>query len=619
MSEAVNPPNSQESWDLTILATSDLHSAMLDFDYFSDRVASAGSLARIATLIKFARERSPDCLLVDNGDFLLGTPLADAHLPARHSPVNPVVLAMNHLKYDAVGLGNHEFNLRHEDLRTILEQIDCPVLCSNLDALPFAEQPYAGLWRRSVIINARLVSDEKRTKTVKVGLFSVLPPQVIKWDAKRIGAYLAAQDIVAVSEQAARELKEEGADIVLALAHSGFSSVNHVRGSENAALSVARLSTVDAVVAGHVHKVFPLPDCNQSSISSEILCLAETPIVMPGAFGSHLGFLRLSLRQIENQWQVTGKHSKVIPSERVKEDPSLVALLSKAHKHTLAAANVIVGDLEDAVHSYFSVVLDDRAVRLVAEAKLDHLEREFAGTELASLPLLASVAPMKCGGRGGPGHYTDIAAGPMPARAIADLQLFANELSVLRLTGAEILEWLEMSSSLYNQLIPGTQDQILIDQDTAAYNREAIYGLAYEINLSAPARYGRDGLLLDNTARRVESVTYRGLDIDLNQEFLLATNEYRAGGGGGYPGADSSRSIDIRPAGVREILCEYLASSQGKSNGAIPSWRFKELPSTSAIFDTGTRAELLQSPDCVDLKLLEKRSDGFCRFRLKWH
>lgn len=242
---------------LTILATSDLHAAMLAYDYFADRPGRRGSLARLATMIAAARKEAGACLLLDNGDFLLGTPLADAHLPAGAGRKNPVIAAMTALGYDAAALGNHEFDLEREDLRTILGEADFPLLCANLRPLPGGG--YEGLWQDGVVIPVRARDTAGRAAEVKVGVFGVLPPQVMQWDGRRVTGRLEAEDIASAATRAAQGLRAAGADLVVALAHSGISAAPHVAGAENAAAAVARLDTVDAVVAGHVHKVFPGP------------------------------------------------------------------------------------------------------------------------------------------------------------------------------------------------------------------------------------------------------------------------------------------------------------------------------------------------------------------------
>lgn len=268
------------------------------------------------------------------------------------------------------------------------------------------------------------------------------------------------------------------------------------------------------------------------------------------------------------------------------------------------------------MHSYFAMVRDDRSVRLVAEAKLAHLRRAVSGTPLQGLPLLASVAPMKCGGRAGAEHYTDVPAGPVARRAIADLQFFSNELSVLRLTGAELLEWLEMSASLYNRLLPGRYDQRLFERDVAPYNREAVYGMAYEIDLSRPARYDPDGHLADPAARRIIGARLAGRALDPDREVLLATNAYRAGGGGHFPHATPERAVALEPVGIRDLLTRHLQTGRGRTDAAVRSWRFAELAETCAVFETGAGAAQAALPPERRLHDLGPVSEGYRRYIL---
>ena len=600
---------------LTILATSDLHAAMLAYDYFADRPGRGGSLARLATMIGAARQDAGACLLLDNGDFLLGTPLADAHLPAGAGRKNPVIAAMTALGYDAAALGNHEFDLERDDLRAILGEADFPLLCANLRPLPGGG--YEGLWQDGVVIPVRARDTAGRAVTVGVGVFGVLPPQVMQWDGRRVTGRLEAEDIASAAARAAQGLRAAGADLVVALAHSGISAAPHVAGAENAASAVARLDTVDAVVAGHVHKVFPGPWGPEApGIDSDRGMLHGTPTVMPGTSGSHLGRLDLTLERKGARWAVAGFVSRAEPSRDVPEDPGLLGLLSGAHRHTLDMTQTVLGHLDAPVHSYFAMVRDDRSVRLVAEAKLAHLQRALSGTPLQGLPLLASVAPMKCGGRAGAEHYTDIPAGPVARRAIADMQFFSNELSVLRLTGAELLEWLEMSASLYNRLLPGRYDQRLFERDVAPYNRESVYGMTYEIDLSRPARYDPEGRLADPAAHRIIGAQLAGRALDPDGEVLLATNAYRAGGGGHFPHATAERAVTLEPVGIRDLLTRHLQTGRGRTDAAIRSWRFAELADTCAVFETGAGAVQAALPPDRRLHDLGPVSEGYRRYLL---
>ncbi|SFL50474.1 bifunctional 2',3'-cyclic-nucleotide 2'-phosphodiesterase/3'-nucleotidase [Shimia aestuarii] len=602
---------------LSLLATSDVHTALLAYDYFSDRPVAAPSLARAATLITRLRHSRPGAILLDNGDFLQGTPLADAHIGKNTDAPHPAITAMTHLGYDAVALGNHEFNPAPDDVRAVLKQAQFPLLCANLKAETGPDQPFAGLWQDRVMLELATTDGAGRPAHVKLGLFGVAPPQVMQWDGMRLAGRLVARDMVDAAREAAALLVAEGADIVVALAHSGISDAPRVDNMENAASHIAALPDVDALVAGHVHRVFPGPQLTgQAGVDTNAGTVNGIPVVMPGAAASHLGLIDLVLERHAGRWRVCAHASHALLTANTPEDPKLVDLLAPAHARTLDTTRKIVATLDAPTHSYFAMAQDDRSVRIMAEAMLAHVTRELARGPLAHLPVLAAASPLKCGGRAGSGNYTDVAAGPMAMRAIADLQAFDNHLSLLEITGAELVEWLEMSASLYNQLLPDTPDQLLFDRDTPAYNREAIYGLSYEIDLSHPPRYNNEGRIVSPTAQRVHDVHFGGAPLDPSRRFLLATSEYRAGGGGHYPGSGLDRTVPIAPVALRDILSRHVRHTRGRVSPDIPAWRFRRLPRTFARFDTGAGAANHPLPGDLALELLGEGGDGFLSFRL---
>lgn len=609
---------------LRVLVSSDVHAKLLDYNYSKDQPSSNGSLARLATMIAQYRQTSVATLVVDNGDFLQGSAIADAGPDVQGDAQNPVIAAMNHVGYDVVGLGNHEFNLESGPLRAALLQAQFPVLCANLKPVDDKEtHDYSGLWRPNCVLQVATQDGAGREVTLAVGVFGVLPPQVVEWDSMRVGGALEARDIVDVAREQARELKLAGADLVIALAHSGISTNARRLGMENAAVHVAALEDVDAIVAGHIHMVFPGPEfADHPAIDAQRGTLNGTPAVMPGAWASHLGQIDLLVERHGAGWRVKNHVTQILPgagqdgAELPPQDPGLVALLAPAHQATLAHARRIIGALQRPVTSYFAMVRDDCSSRVVAEAKLAHIRAELKGGPLADLPLIASTAPMKCGGRAGAKYYIDIAPGPVESRAVEDMQPYSNYISLLRLTGAQILEWLEVSASLYNQMVPGAPEQMLFDRDAPAYNREAVYGLSYAVDVSQPARYGKEGGMIDDQARRVRDVTYQSEPLRHDQEFLLITNDYRGGGGGNFPILGPDRVVPVQPVRVRDVLSWHLENTSGRPDPEVASWRLHPLPGVQAMFDTGAGAKAYVQQSGLAVSPVGAVDNGFWRYRI---
>ncbi len=609
---------------LRIMATSDVHATLLDYDYSKDCATEFGSLARAATVIEAARQDGVATLVFDNGDFLEGAAIADPYEGgAGAGAANPVVTALNALRYDAIGLGNHEFNMPAEDVRAALLALDAPVLCANLHpSRDHNTSVYAGLWQPNLLLNVATQDERGRAQMVHVGVFSVLPPQVVAWDALRIAGRLIAEGMLAAARRQVADLKRQGADVIVALAHSGIQEVTSGEEAENVSVPLAELDGVDAIVAGHVHRVFPSPSFGSSGAIDPVAgTLHGKPAVMPGVYATHVGQIDLELVCSDAKWQVEGHRVQVhdLRSENDTapvEAPFLISAVGQAHKQTLTHMRRTIGQVVGPVTSYFSMVKDDCASRLVAEAKLAYVRGELAGRALEFMPLIASVAPLKCGGRAGPFHYVDVPSGAVSARVIADMQPYSNHISVVQTCGRDVVEWLEKGCAVYNQLLPLGEAQFLYDRDTPTYNREAIYGLSYAVDLSQPARYAMDGSLINPQARRVNNICWRGVQIAPEQEFLLVTNDYRGGGGGNFPAIGQGRAVEMAPARVRDVLAWHIAETSGQRDMKLETWHLHRLEGVRAVFDTGPGAAAFQEMSSLPMRSLGEVPGGFDRYEL---
>jgi len=607
---------------LRIMATSDVHATLLDYDYSKDRATAFGSLARAATVIEQARVDGPTTLVFDNGDFLEGAAIADPYEGGAGVGVdNPVVVAMNRLGYDAIGLGNHEFNMPAENVQAALQALEAPVLCANLHVSRGQDAAvYANLWESHVVLTRSLVDQHGQDHDLRIGVFSVLPPQVVTWDAMRIVGRLVAEDILSAAKRQVAELRSQGVDVVVALAHTGIGELERAEQTENVAAPLAGLSGVDAVVAGHVHRVFPSPSFGVTdSIDPLRGTLHGTPVIMPGRYANHVGQIDLSLQLGCDGWQVVGHQVQVhdLSGDAAPvESPAIVSAVEGAHHQTLRYMRRTIGALAEPVTSYFSMVKDDCASRVVAEAKLAFARRALAGSGLETMPLIASIAPLKCGGRAGLSHYVDVTPGAVSARVIADMQPYSNHVSIVQTCGRDVVEWLEKGCAVYNQLFAGGQGQFLYDRDALTYNREAIYGLSYTVDLSQPARYGMDGSLINPQARRVGNICWRGVQIAPEQEFLLVTNDYRGGGGGNFPAISQGHVLEIAPTRVRDVLAQHIAETSGRRDETLATWRLQAIPGVKAMFDTGPGAVTYLDLVTLPIRGLGEVDGGFARFEL---
>ncbi len=599
---ADNPSRSATGWTrlhLRVLATSDLHVNLLPYDYFADRPASHMGLARTATLVRQLRAEVANCLLLDNGDFLQGTPLADLEAQRPNGAAHPMIAAMNALGYDAANLGNHEFNFGIDYLRNAIDKADFPVVSANVmrraaagppQALPFA-QPYALLTRR--------LSDTRNDQhDLTIGIIGLAPPQITKWDAFILDDAITTEDIVAAARFQVPKLRAAGADLVIVLGHTGIGDSTHTTFMENAALPLAALPGIDALVLGHTHDVFPGPDF---SASPEIDPIAGTihgkPAVMPGHYGSHLGVIDLILcRPVKGRWKVETHNSRALPIARadpagmvalVDSDPPIVRATSADHARALAFIRQPIGTTARPLHSYFAQVAPDSTLRLVSDAQTALVLRTLTHGLRKGLPLLSAIAPVRAGGRGGPDNYIDISAGPLVLRNASEMYQFPNLLCTLRLTGGQIADWLEQSASVFNQITPGTHGHSLLDPIRPSYNFDVIFGLGYLIDLSAPPRFDPDGRCIDPGAHRIVGLTHAGKPVRAQDQFLVVTNSYRAGGGGNFAMLADAPVVHRNPTTLRDAIIDHIRATPRIDPAPVRNWGFTPMPGTSVVFSSG--------------------------------
>lgn len=617
---------------LRIIETTDLHLHLLPYDYYADRPEPGIGLTSAADLIDEARAEVPNALLFDNGDFLQGTPIGDFFAyerGLREGDMHPVMAAMNALDFDAITLGNHEFNYGLSFLQKTLAGAQFPVVSANLatklGAIPRTDhtltQPYALL--------DRLVRDGAgKYHPIRIGVIGFAPPQIVDWDRHRLGSSVVSRDIIESARDWVPEMREAGADLILALAHTGIGAAGHAEGMENAALPLARIDGIDALLTGHTHLVFPSPVFAQMpDVDVHAGTLAGKPAVMAGFWGSHIGLIDLLLTRESGEWRVLGTRSEARPIHRrtraAQADGGagaagiISSIVAAAHDDTLAAIRRPVGHCPVPLHSFFVHLGGTNALSLVAEAQRVFITEQITDPALRALPMLSAVAPYKVGGRSGPGSYTDIPPGPLALRNIADLYLFPNAIAAVQVSGADVMEWLERSACAFNQVQPGDHDAVLLNAAMPGYNFEIIDDIDVTYDLSQPARYTPGGVLTDPQARRVVTALYNGAPLDLDAQFILCTNSYRANGAGAFPGMSPERIVFDGEQLTRDILRAHIGrqgSVQPQPRGAI---RFKPMPDTSVIFETGPGARRhIQDIDAFRPEPRGLSREGFLRLRL---
>ncbi|MER8615058.1 bifunctional 2',3'-cyclic-nucleotide 2'-phosphodiesterase/3'-nucleotidase [Mesorhizobium sp. M0220] len=618
---------------LRIMETTDIHVNVLPYDYYADKPNDTMGLSRTASLIEAVRKEATNAMLIDNGDILQGNPMGDYFAYERgmkDGDLHPVMKGMNLLGYECSTLGNHEFNYGLSFMDKVLAGANFPFVCANLirgtelAANPREDKLYL---KPYVILDRKIKDGSGAEQPIRIGIIGFVPPQIMVWDLKNLEGSVKTRDIVEAAKAWVPQMKEEGADIIIALSHSGI-DVKQGDMMENASFFVAGVEGIDAVFTGHQHLVFPGKKDFQSleAVDTAKGTLQGKPAVMAGFWGSHMGLIDLLLERDGSTWKIVSATSEARPiferadktnKPTVADDQRIVDALKQDHEATLAYVRRPVGKTSAPLYSYFALVADDPSVQIVSQAQTWYLKDILKNTEWKDMPLLSAAAPFKAGGRNGADYYTDVPVGDIAIKNVADLYLYPNTVRAVEITGAEVKEWLEMSAGIFNRIEPGKADQALINTDFPSYNFDVIDGVTYRIDLSQPPKYDSKGGLVNAGSNRIIDLMFDGKPIDPMRKFVVATNNYRAGGGGNFPEINASKIIYEAPDTNRDVIVRYIVSKGTINPSADANWSFVPLPETSVVFQTGAKArEFIAQVKSLKIEPAGEGEAGFSKYRI---
>lgn len=595
---------------IRVLATSDVHAHLRGFDYIRNEEVKDWGLARLATRIEQARAEVPATILLDNGDFLQGSPLAQLFSEDRRPDIHPVLDVMEAMGYDSIGLGNHEFNYGLSWLDQVLSKTRIPVLCANvLTKKSVVAEDDQSLFQPSIMLH-KSVSDPDTgiLADVKIGVVSVLPPQVMHWDGAHLRDHVEARDMVQSASVQVNSLRRAGADVVIVLAHTGIDPDGCYPEAENAAVALAQIPGVDGLITGHTHQLFPDASQQGWGVDAEAGTICGVPTVMPGYRGSHLGGIDLCLRREGAGWCVDTARAWLRPVAGAHEALDIVKRVDAAHEATLDYVAQPLGHTKRNLHSYLSQVRDELSTRIVAMAQRAAIAKHLENTPHGGLPLLSATAPYQTGGRAGPCAYVDRPAGALSLRDAIGLYPFPNTLCAVEVTGAEVRDWLERSASAYCQIAPGQGVQTLLNPAFPGHAMDTIYGLTYCIDLTVPPHYDEHGarVLQEGAPSRLSQLCLDGAPVAPDARFVVAVSGYRAYGGGPYKPVPSDRILVQIDASAIKHVADFLRRDGVDSVTDDPCWNFVHIAGATGVFETGPG--LVKFPE--EMAQLGLRADG---------
>ena len=614
-------PVEGQTVDVRILATTDLHTNLVNYDYYQDKPVETLGLAKTAVLIEKAKKENPNVLLVDNGDTIQGTPLGTYKAivdPVEKGEQHPMYAALQALGFEAGTLGNHEFNYGLDYLNRVIETAGMPLVNANvLDPATgkFIYQPYK-------IIEKTFTDTQGRLTTVKIGVTGIVPPQILNWDKANLEGKVVVRDSVEAIRDIIPEMRKAGADITLVLSHSGIGDDKYEKGEENEGYQIASLPGVDAVVTGHSHAEFPSGNGTgfyekYPGVDGVNGKINGTPVTMAGKYGDHLGVIDLKLNYTDGKWKVTDSKGSIrkVDTKSNEADKRVIDIAKESHEGTINYVRQQVGTTSAPITSYFALVKDDPSVQLVNNAQLWYAKQELAGTPEANLPILSAAAPFKAGTRGDATAYTDIPAGPIAIKNVADLYLYDNVTAILKVNGAQLKEWLEMSAGQFNTIDPNnSQPQNLVNTNYRTYNFDVIDGVTYEFDITQPNKYDREGKLANPNASRVRNLKYQGKEIDPNQEFIVVTNNYRSNGN--FPGVREASLNRLLNLENRQAIINYILAVKNINPSADQNWHFADtIKGLDLRFLTADKAKNLIGTDGDIVYLAASAQEGFGEYK----
>ncbi|GAA2464360.1 bifunctional metallophosphatase/5'-nucleotidase [Winogradskya humida] len=547
-----------KTYDLTVLGTSDTHGNVYNWDYYKDLEYDDSAhndvgVAKLAALVNQIRaeRKGKATLVLDAGDTIQGTPLATYY--AKQEPItttgerHPMARAMNVLNYDAITLGNHEFNYGLPLLNLWIRQLGFPALAANAVGATSGKPAFTPYVIKKVSLG-------KGAPTLRVGILGLTNPGIAIWDRANVEGKLVFNDMVATAAKWVPIMRARGADLVLISAHggdSGTSSYGPEIPNENpSALIAEQVPGIDAILFGHAHNEVAQRFVTNTKTGVQVL-LSE-----PSKWGQRLTRMDFTLVRDKGRWSITTKKSATLNTNTVTADPKVLAAVKAQHTKTVAYVNQVVATSTEELSAAESRYKDTAILDYINKVQTDTVTTALAGGAYASLPVLSIAAPFS--------RTAVFPQGDVKIKDVAGLYIYDNTLEAVVLTGAEVKAYLEYSAKYFVTLPAGaTPDPATISDSTVPdYNYDVLSGVDYDIDISLPV------------GSRITRLEIAGVAVAAGAQFVVAVNNYRRSGGGNFPGIVKTQVYNAQQE-IRQLLIDW-AQAKGSINPAdfyVPNWK----------------------------------------------
>ncbi|TDM12061.1 5'-nucleotidase C-terminal domain-containing protein [Macrococcus lamae] len=577
-----------KDYQLMILGTTDVHAHISLYDYFLETAQETNGLILAGSKIREIQEKNAEeniaTVVLDNGDILQGSLIAD-YAADKRPEMHPMIQMMNAIGYDAMTLGNHEFNYGLDYLRTTMSKANFPVVNCNVKTMDgnYLFQPYT--------IIEKTFDDGA---TVKVGVTGVVPEQIMMWDDKWLRDNVQVEDMYTAAKACAAELRSL-CDVVICLCHTGFDpSASNEPGLENQVHLLASISDIDAIIFGHTHQLFPSED-----VTADYGRIHHTYAVQPASFASHLGKIELNLKRTAAGFEIKSGHSEVIElKDKTTIDDTLVELNEETHQAIFSYINKKIGETPRFIDSFFSQLAPSMAVELVARSGKHAYIKKYGETK----QLISTSAPLKAG-RDGANDYVMVPRGDVTIKDAISIYRFPNKLTAVEVNGRILKEWLEWSASAFNCY---DDEYLLKDNQSIApgfpsYNMDIFYELDYLIDLNEEARYNHAGIQVSDS-ERIKELSFEGRTVDDNDVFTVLTNDYRVN----FTPFLKDFPAVVEDTDVRETVIDYI-KEEGTDFSPIWPFRFTE----EGVYRMKTSAHAQHVINHYPAKIISELADNF--------
>ncbi|NUS40805.1 MAG: bifunctional metallophosphatase/5'-nucleotidase, partial [Terrabacter sp.] len=459
---------------------------------------------------------------------------------------------------------NHEFNYGIDTLRAFEKQLDFPLLSANTVDWNTGSPAFKP-W---VIKTVKLVDE----KPIRVGILGLVTPGVAIWDKANVEGRLKFPGIVEQARVMVPRLKAAGADVVIVSAHSGTNGKSSWGDAlpyvENASRILAEeVAGIDAILVGHSHVEVATKVTNKQTGKDVLVC-------EPLYWGMRVAEMTLSLQKVRGQWQVVDSSAQLWNANAVPEDPAVTGAVKAAHEKVLGYVNGVIGSCTEAMSAASSRYEDTAAMDFINFVQAGAVKAALAGTPEAGLPVLSIAAPFNA--------LAAIPAGDVTIRDVAGLYIYDNTLLGIVLTGAQVKDYLEKSAGYFKQVSgsgPFAAADITRAGGTPDYNYDIMGGLdadlTYDIDIAQPA------------GSRIVGLSYAGAPVASDARFVIAINNYRQSGGGGFPHVTAAPVVYNRQIEIRQLLIDWATAHKVIDPATFSSKDWKLVSNGSTVTVTG--------------------------------